>query len=350
MSAISPNTNLFFGSFRLDLVNQCLWRGRRRLLLRPKTFAVLDLLVKHAGQLVMREELLEAVWPDTYVSDGALRFCIRDLRKMLRDTARVPLFIETVHRRGYRFVAPLQAQSDDLGDASARATSSPLSKIGRAKKNMQQFLHGEQVSRNIYQETIAHLTNGIALVQTLPHSPERTQQELALHLALGAPLTAIKGHASSEVQQIYTRARELCRQAGETPQLFPVLYGLTVNAIVRGELQLAREVSERVLDLARAFDDQACLAAAHIAYGAVLLWLGEVETGNAYLTRGLTFCDAQSHAAHMFLYGMIRALSAECLRQRRCGYWDMLTKRSCEARKHLPWLAPLPMRTTWRLP
>jgi len=95
----------FFGPFRFDVINHCLWQGSRQLTLRPKASAVLHVLVGHAGQLVTREALLETVWPETYVSDGVLRFCLRELRKALSDTPHAPRFIETVHRRGYRFIA-----------------------------------------------------------------------------------------------------------------------------------------------------------------------------------------------------------------------------------------------------
>ena len=81
----------------------------------------------------------------------------------------------------------------------------------------------------------AHLTKGLELLKTLPDTPERTQQELTLQLALGAPLMATKGYAAPEVEKAYTRARELCQQVGETPQLFPVLRGLWVFYLVRAE-------------------------------------------------------------------------------------------------------------------
>ena len=80
--------------------------------------------------------------------------------------------------------------------------------------------------RSANMEAIAHLTKGLELLKTLPDTPERTQQELTLQLALGAPLMATKGYAAPEVDRAYTRARELCQQMGETPQLFPVLWGL----------------------------------------------------------------------------------------------------------------------------
>jgi len=75
-----------------------------------------------------------------------------------------------------------------------------------------------QRSANV--EAISHLTKGLELLKTLPDTPERAQQELTLQIALGAPLIATKGYAAPEVEKVYARARELCRQVGETPQLF----------------------------------------------------------------------------------------------------------------------------------
>ena len=71
----------------------------------------------------------------------------------------------------------------------------------------------------------AHLTKGLELLKTLPDTPERVQQELTLQLALGDALSLTKGFAAPEVEETFTRARELCQQMGETPQLFPALYG-----------------------------------------------------------------------------------------------------------------------------
>jgi DNA-binding winged helix-turn-helix (wHTH) protein/predicted ATPase len=96
-----------FESFRLDPTNACLWRDQERIALRPKELAILTHLVTHAGQLVTKEALLEAAWPGTVVSETVLKTCIGQLRKALGDTAQTPRFIATVHRRGYRFLAPV---------------------------------------------------------------------------------------------------------------------------------------------------------------------------------------------------------------------------------------------------
>jgi predicted ATPase len=100
-----------FPPFRLDTVNQCLWRGDRlpeeRILLAPKAFAVLRYLVEHPGRLVTQDELLEALWPKTYVQPEVLKSHIAAIRAVLGDDARRPIFIETRSRRGYRFIAPV---------------------------------------------------------------------------------------------------------------------------------------------------------------------------------------------------------------------------------------------------
>src|SRR5215831_19666219 len=95
---------LAFADFRLDPSNVSLWRGTRALKLKPKAFDVLHYLVAHAGQLVSKDELWRAVWPDVAVTDGVLAVCVTEIRQALGDNAKAPRFIETVHRRGYRFI------------------------------------------------------------------------------------------------------------------------------------------------------------------------------------------------------------------------------------------------------
>jgi DNA-binding winged helix-turn-helix (wHTH) protein len=96
-----------FGPFRFDLSDERLWRGHEVVRILPKTFAVLRCLVTHAGQLVTKDALLQEVWPATVVSEDVLTVAIRQLRRVLGDQARRPQFIETVHGRGYRFIAPV---------------------------------------------------------------------------------------------------------------------------------------------------------------------------------------------------------------------------------------------------
>src|SRR5262249_60685294 len=82
------------------------------------------------------------------------------------------------------------------------------------------------VARSAHLEAISHLTTGLAVLQTLPETAERIQQELLLETTLGPALMITKGFAAPEVEHAYARARALCQRAGETPQLFSVLRGL----------------------------------------------------------------------------------------------------------------------------
>src|SRR5690242_8078219 len=98
---------IVFDRFSLDLINECLWRGSDEIKIRPKAFAVLNYLLNRSGQLVTKEELLNAVWPETFVGDAVLKVTVRQLREALEDDPKSPRFIETSHRRGYRFIGAI---------------------------------------------------------------------------------------------------------------------------------------------------------------------------------------------------------------------------------------------------
>src|SRR5260221_9701366 len=111
---MSATASLVFSPFRLDLANEQLWRGNQLVTLRPKTLAVLRYLVEHAGRLIPKEELLNTVWKGTRVSSTLPKDYIQELRKALNDATHAPRFIETVHGRGYRFIAPVTTTSPSV--------------------------------------------------------------------------------------------------------------------------------------------------------------------------------------------------------------------------------------------
>jgi predicted ATPase len=102
-----------------------------------------------------------------------------------------------------------------------------------------------------YAEAIAHLTQGLQLLTSLPDTRERAQQELVLQTTLGPALMATQGYATPEAERASARAFELCRRVGETAPLFPVLWGLFACYSVRAQLQTAHELGEQLLSLAR---------------------------------------------------------------------------------------------------
>ena len=94
-----------FKTFRLDTANHLLWRNGDRVPVPPKNFDVLAYLVEHAGQVVTQDEILDALWPETFVNPEVLRKYILEIRKTLGDRPNTPEFIETLPKRGYRFIA-----------------------------------------------------------------------------------------------------------------------------------------------------------------------------------------------------------------------------------------------------
>jgi DNA-binding winged helix-turn-helix (wHTH) protein/tetratricopeptide (TPR) repeat protein len=118
-----------FEPFRLDVANQCLWRGDTRVPLMPKPFAVLQYLVEHPGHLVTHDQLLAAIWPDTYVQPEVLRRYILEIRRALGDRAEAPQFVQTLPKRGYQFIAPVVDDSAPPGVANVPAVRTL---VGRA--------------------------------------------------------------------------------------------------------------------------------------------------------------------------------------------------------------------------
>ncbi|HET6208634.1 MAG TPA: AAA family ATPase [Terracidiphilus sp.] len=112
-----------FDSFRLDTSNECLWQSGAQIALPPKPFAILRYLVENPGRLITHDELLDALWPETYVQPQVLRTYMLELRKVLGDDAAAPRFIQTLPKRGYCFVAPVVEGGEIRTPQSSAAVS-----------------------------------------------------------------------------------------------------------------------------------------------------------------------------------------------------------------------------------
>src|SRR5262249_1991438 len=111
-----------FHAFRLDTTNHCLWRGDQRVPLTPKAFDLLRYLVEHADRLVTQEEVLEALWTGTFVSQEVVKKDGLGIRKVLGDRRDKPTFIRTFPKRGYQFVAPVTDEEETSIPHPATAT------------------------------------------------------------------------------------------------------------------------------------------------------------------------------------------------------------------------------------
>jgi predicted ATPase/DNA-binding winged helix-turn-helix (wHTH) protein len=142
-----------FSGFQLDTGNECLWREGEQLLLARRPFELLRYLVEHSGRLISHDELLDALWPETYVQPQVLRTYVLELRKLLGDDAGQPRFIQTLPKRGYCFVARVEEDGQQAGACRAKAAATAgcgrgvagrEQELARLRSAMQRAARGER--------------------------------------------------------------------------------------------------------------------------------------------------------------------------------------------------------------
>ncbi len=203
---------------------------------------------------------------------------------------RVALALEAVH-------------ANDL-DAVSGQVASHYERAGRPAQAIPYYQRAAEVAARVCanNEAADQLTRGLMLLETLPQTLERAEQELTLQLALGNAFSFIKGLASPELGEAYARARMLCQRVGEMAQHLPALWGLWAFHLMRAELHTAREMGEELLRLAESEQDPTAFLVAHRALGVVLFYLGELAPARAHLEQAIALYDRRQHHAHRFLY------------------------------------------------
>ena len=199
------------------------------------------------------------------------------------------------------------------------------------------YLHlaGQQaVQRSANPEAISHLTTALDLLFTRPETPERAAQELTLRLALGPPLAATQGYTVPEVARHYARTQALCAQLGDTPQRFPVLWGLWLFHLVRGDLRTAQALAEECLRIAEQMNEDGLLVEAHFAVGVTFLHRGEFVRARGALEQSVALYQTR-HQALTPLYGNINpkvlSLGHAAIALWSLGYPEQALTRSHEA-------------------
>jgi len=201
-----------FPPFRLDSINQCLWRSGEagqdeRILLTPKAFAVLCYLVDHAGRLITQDELLDAVWPDTFVQPEVLKYQIADIRSILGDCPKKPLFIETLPRRGYRFVA--KVWDDDRSESPAAVGTERGSFVGRAPELEELRTCLKKASRGERQIVFITGEPGIGKTALVDEFQRQAAEQPSLRIAHGQ---CVEGYGGTEAYYPILEAMgQLCR-------------------------------------------------------------------------------------------------------------------------------------------
>ena len=253
---------------------------------------------------------------------------------LIRDAAYESLLRSTRQQYHQRIAQVLEAQFPEATEAEPELLAQHLTEAGLSAQAIPYWQRAGQIAieRSANIEAMSHLTKGLELLKTLPTTPEHIQRELALQISLAVPLASTEGWAVPEVADAYARGRELCRQVGETPELFTVLYGLRTFYHIRGELRTARELAEQLLHLAQQGQAPDLLLARN-ALGTTLFLVGELASTRAHLEQGLTLYNPQQYSSHIYLYGMdtgVILLGFVAWTLWFLGYPDQAQKRSQE--------------------
>ena len=268
-------------------------------------------------ELTRRGEFLQACGVDAW-PDGTVASRYRFRHALYQDVVyeRIPAARQgQIHRRlGMR-------EEEGYGERSSEIAARLAMHFERghdlARAVRYHHLAAQQaLQRSGYQEAIGHLNRGLELLPQLPESPQRAEQELALQMALGSALRPTKAYGAPDVERAYLRARELCRQLGETPEVFPVLYSLYELYEYLGAFQRSGELGEELLGLAHRRHDAAFLLGAYDARACTAFHLGTFAQVLDYTERGLSIYDPQHHRALASLYGKDLGVS--------CRYWSAM--------------------------
>jgi len=224
---------------------------------------------------------------------------------LIQDAAYQSLLKSTRQHYHQRIAQVLEEQFSETAEAQPELLAHHYTEAGLIEQAVGYWQKAGQnaVQRSAHVEAISHLRQGLALLQTLPETPERTRREVDMLIALGASLRATKASAAPEVGETYTRARQLCHSLHDPHQLFPVLDGLHGHYNVRAEYQTAQALGEQLLALAQQAQDTAMLQTAHRSLGTTWFWLGAPAAALTHLAQGIALYDPKQHRTSVFQHG-----------------------------------------------
>jgi predicted ATPase/class 3 adenylate cyclase len=254
---------------------------------------------------------------------------------LIQEAAYQSLLKSTRQQYHQQIAQVLEEQFPESKEIQPELLAHHYTEAGRAAQAVPYWQQaGQRASqRSANVEAISHLAKGLELLKTLPDTPKRTQQELTLQLALGTPLMAIKGFAAPEAERIYTRARQLCAQLGDSPQRVPVLFGLWLFHTVRGELRTAQALAEECLKIAEQTNENGLLLEAYLAAGFTFFYRGEFVRAQVALEQSVALYQPQ-HQALTPLYGgfnpRVMSLDYTALALWYLGYPEQALTRSHE--------------------
>jgi predicted ATPase len=224
---------------------------------------------------------------------------------LIQEAAYQSLLRSTRQQYHQRIAQVLEEQFPESITTQPELLAQHYTEAGHTAKALHYWQRAGQlaIQRSSNLEAVQHLTQGLTLLTTLPETPVRAQQELDLRVALGPALTVSKGYAALEVEQNYARARVLCTQIGDTPQLLPTLGGLSSFYSSRRELLTGRELAERLYRLAQREAAPIPLLEAHDILGFALWLLGDYAVALRHCEEGIALIDLVTQRSLAFFQG-----------------------------------------------
>jgi predicted ATPase len=294
--------------------------------------------VASLDELALWRGLVQLVQAEVLYQRGVLPRATYTFKHALLQEAAYQSLLRSTRQQYHQRTAQVVAERfPDLAETQPELLAQHYTEAGLSALAMPYWQQaGERaLQRSAHVEAIAHLSRGLGLLETLPPTPERTQQAIVLYSALGGALMATKGYAAPEVEQAYRQAYQLCQQAGDPGPLFPVLAGLALFYSVRAEHQTAHDLAEQLLTLAQDQPEPVFRLRAHTTLAANLFYLGELAMAQAQADQGIALYDRQQHRSLVSLYGGndpgVACLAEAAMIQWLLGYPDQALQRSREA-------------------
>jgi class 3 adenylate cyclase/predicted ATPase len=225
---------------------------------------------------------------------------------LVRDAAHESLLKARRRELHARIAEVLEERFPETAEAEPELLALHCAEAGLREKAVDHWLRAgwQALARSATAEAVAHLTRGLEALGGLPEGPGRQRRELGLQLALGQASLAARGLAAPDAGRAYARARELCRQLGDTTKLFPALYGQSVVHWQRAELAAAHDVGRELLRLAEEQGDAAARVVGHRILGAFLFQLARLAESRAHSESGLALYDPERDRSSRFVYAI----------------------------------------------
>ena len=284
-----------------------------------------------AAQQHLLDEAGLRVWPDG-TRGGRYRFQHALYQQVLYEQIGTARRMQLHQRIGVRLEAGYGTRAGEI--------AAPLAvHFERGGATVQAVRYAQQAAdnaarRNAHHEASTALTKGLALLATLPESPERSRLELALQLSLGELLRTTQGLGAPEVGDAYTRAYTLAQQVGETPQRIRVLWGLSQFHMSQGQMAPADALAQRLLDLVHHQPATWFAVEGHLVMGAMASYRGDFRAARAQLEHSCRLADSVQSPAPLLHGGMVSEVPLRIWLARvlwALGYADQAQQRSQEA-------------------